>query len=79
MVDTKVMDKEMNTMEVENFRVENTMVEAVVVMESRVDIVLVMNTKVVVDSMVEVTEVVVVINTEVLDTRWWIQKLWIQT
>ncbi|KAG2285343.1 hypothetical protein Bca52824_044947 [Brassica carinata] len=53
----------MDTMEVEDFRVENTVLKAVVAIDSKVEIVLVMDTKVVdgvlevaVDTIVEVVE-----------------------
>ncbi|KAL0896779.1 hypothetical protein Bca101_080740 [Brassica carinata] len=75
--------RKMDTMEVEDFRVENTVLKAVVAIDSKVEIVLVMDTKVV-DGVLEVAvdtivEVVMVMNTEVVDTRLWIRRLWIRT
>ncbi|KAL0740253.1 hypothetical protein Bca4012_081766 [Brassica carinata] len=56
----------MDTMEVEDFRVENTVLKAVVAIDSKVEIVLVMDTKVV-DGVLEVA-----VDT-IVEVKWWIQ------
>lgn len=54
-VDTKMVDTEKDTVDAEDFRVQNTMVEAVVVVvDRRMKIVMVMVTEVVVDDLMRV-------------------------